>query len=195
MEPNILKDGAVDADTWCPTLNARRATGWKYVDWLAIAGEHYRAGRASFAGRASKARRFLVASHGADGHHGVRRRIHISWSAEVRRLHGKFTAGKARGESGKAPDLRDPIRFEFEPSPVGAVQGRGMDISAHHDRRGAFHRRDLEPEVRILSIARAKWRHPRRPVSAGAQYVTLRDRTMTQLRVLSQFLDNAVEYH
>lgn len=78
MEPNVLKDGAVDADTWCPTLNARRGTGWKYVDWLAIAGEHYRAGRAS------KARRFLVANHGANGHHGVRRRIHISWSAEVR---------------------------------------------------------------------------------------------------------------
>ncbi len=154
MEPNILKDGAVDADTWCPTLNARLGSGWKYVDWLAIAGVHYRAGRASKApGRASKARRFLAASHGANGHHSVRRRIHISWSAEVRWLQGKFTAGKAHGESGKAPDLRDPIRFEFEPSHVGAVQGRGMDISGHHDRPGAFHRRDLEPEVRILSIA------------------------------------------
>ncbi len=147
LEPNILKDGAVDADTWCPTLNARRETGWKYVDWLAIAGGYYRAGRAS------KTRRFLVANHGANGHYGVRRRIHISWSAEVRWLQRKFTAGKAHGESGKAPDLRDPIRFEFEPSPVGAVQGRGMDISGPHDRRGAFHRRDLEPEVRILSIA------------------------------------------
>ena len=147
MEPNILKDWAVDADTWCPTLNARLGTGWKYVGWLGIAGEHYRAGRAT------RTRRFLVANHGANGYHGVRRRIHISWSAEVRWLQGKFAAGKVHGESGKAPDLRDPIRFEFEPSHVGAVQGRGMDISGHHDRPGAFHRRDLEPEVRILSIA------------------------------------------
>ena len=188
MKPNILKDGAVDADTWCPTLNARRETGWKYVDWLAIAGGYYRAGRAS------KTRRFLVANHGANGHHGVRRRIHISWSAEVRWLQGKFTAGKAHGESGKAPDLRDPIRFEFEPSPVGPVQGRGMDISGHHDRSGAFHRRDLEPEVCILSIVSEV-----APTSTTSErWSTIRQTARPDGGTTTgpvEFLDNTIEYH